>query len=218
MAELVAATPGWPPSTAGRAPPPASGPSPPRRRPPSWPEPGQRDRRRIAASPAPVARDSGKPMGRRAIGGRRPGARTMPHVAALHASPRRAASEALRARLQGAGKPVEAALARKIPVTLDATLATGTHDRRHSPARTQSPGLSTRRPLHLASTSTSARAASLAASPLAASPWSRSSTPARDGRTGGRESASSRIASWRRGSPTACRCGPGISVGRSARR
>ena len=102
------------------------------------PELGQRDRRRIAALAglAPIARDSGKRMGRRVIGGGRSIVRTMLYIAALHASRRCAAFKEFRARLQGAGKPVKAALvaiARKLLVTLNAMLAAGTDYRRHNP-------------------------------------------------------------------------------------
>ena len=75
-------------------------------------------------------------MGHRVIGGGRPVVRTMLYIAALHASRRCAAFKEFRARLQGAGKPVKAALvatARKLLVTLNAMLATSTDYGRHSP-------------------------------------------------------------------------------------
>lgn len=95
------------------------------------PELGQLDRRRIAALAglAPVARDSGKRSGPRSIGGGRTVVRTILYLAALQASRRSAAFKEFRQRLAGAGKPVKAALtatARKLLVTLNAMLATGT--------------------------------------------------------------------------------------------
>ena len=75
-------------------------------------------------------------MGRRVIGGGRPVVRTRLCIAALRASRRCAVSKEFRARLQGAGKPVKAALvatARKLLVTLNAMLAPGTDHRRHDP-------------------------------------------------------------------------------------
>ena len=78
---------------------------------------------------APVARDSGKRSGPRSIGGGRTVVRTILYLAALQASRRSAAFKEFRQRLAGAGKPVKAALtatARKLLVTLNAMLATGT--------------------------------------------------------------------------------------------
>lgn len=95
------------------------------------PELGQLDRRRIAALAglAPIARDSGKRSGRRAIGGGRPVVRTMLYIAALHASRHCAVFKAFRDRLQAAGKPVKVAItatARKLLGILNAMLANGT--------------------------------------------------------------------------------------------
>ncbi|MCP1615494.1 transposase [Azospirillum lipoferum] len=95
------------------------------------PELGQLDRRRIASlvGLAPVARDSGKRSAPRAIAGGRPIVRTVLYIAALHASRWCQAFKEFRARLQTAGKPVKAALiatARKLLVTLNAMIATGT--------------------------------------------------------------------------------------------
>ena len=75
------------------------------------PELGRLNRRRIAALAglAPIARDSGRRVGRRAIGGGRPVVRTMLTIAALHASRCDAAVGAFRRRLQDAGKPAKAA-------------------------------------------------------------------------------------------------------------
>ena len=94
------------------------------------PELGRLNRRRIAALAglAPIARDSGRRVGRRAIGGGRPVVRTMLTIAALHASRCDAAVGAFRRRLQDAGKPAKAALvatARKLLVTLNAMMAAG---------------------------------------------------------------------------------------------
>jgi transposase len=94
------------------------------------PELGQLDRRRIAALAglAPIARDSGKRIGRRTIGGGRPIVRTMLYIAALHASRRSVAFKAFRNRLETAGKPVKAAItatARKLLSVLNAMLAKG---------------------------------------------------------------------------------------------
>jgi transposase len=94
------------------------------------PELGQLDRRRIAALAglAPIARDSGKRIGRRTIGGGRPIVRTMLYIAALHASRRSVAFKAFRSRLETAGKPVKAAItatARKLLGVLNAMLAKG---------------------------------------------------------------------------------------------
>lgn len=92
---------------------------------------GQLDRRRIAALAglAPIARDSGKRVGPRNIGGGRPVVRTILDLAALQASRRSAVFRTFRERLSLAGKPTKAALiatARKLLVTLNAMLATGT--------------------------------------------------------------------------------------------
>ncbi|AMB44848.1 transposase [Methylorubrum sp. Q1] len=95
------------------------------------PELGQLDRRRIAALAglAPIARDSGKRVGPRNIGGGRPVVRTILYLAALQASRRSAVFRTFRERLALAGKPTKAALiatARKLLITLNAMLATGT--------------------------------------------------------------------------------------------
>jgi transposase len=101
------------------------------------PELGQLDRRRIAALAglAPVARDSGKRSGPRSIGGGRTIVRTILYLAALQASRRSAVFKEFRDRLDTAGKPVKAALtatARKLLVTLNAMLASGTDYRPES--------------------------------------------------------------------------------------
>lgn len=95
------------------------------------PELGQLDRRRVAALAglAPIARDSGKRTGPRSIGGGRPIVRTMLYLAALQASRRSTVFRQFRERLTSTGKPTKAALiatARKLLVTLNAMLATGT--------------------------------------------------------------------------------------------
>jgi transposase len=95
------------------------------------PELGQLDRRRIVALAglATVARESGKRVGPRSIGGGRPVVRTILYLAALQASRRCSIFREFRQRLQRAGKPTKAALtatARKLLVTLNAMLATGT--------------------------------------------------------------------------------------------
>jgi transposase len=95
------------------------------------PELGQLDRRRIAALAglAPIARDSGKRVAPRSVGGGRPIVRTILYLAALQASRRSATFRDFRQRLQHAGKPTKAALtatARKLLVTLNAMLAAGT--------------------------------------------------------------------------------------------
>jgi len=95
------------------------------------PELGRLDRRRIAALAglAPIARDSGKRLGRRTIGGGRPVVRTMLYIAALHASRRCQVFASFRSRLMAAGKPVKSALtatARKLLGVLNAMLMTGT--------------------------------------------------------------------------------------------
>ena len=94
------------------------------------PELGQLDRRRIAALAglAPIARESGRRVGPRSIGGGRPVVRTILYLAALQASRRCRVFREFRQRLQLAGKPTKAALtatARKLLVTLNAMLATG---------------------------------------------------------------------------------------------
>ncbi len=99
------------------------------------PELGRLDRRRIAALAglAPIARDSGKRLGRRTIAGGRPVVRTMLYIAALHASRRCQAFAAFRSRLTAAGKPVKSALtatARKLLGVLNAMLMTGTDYRK----------------------------------------------------------------------------------------
>ena len=95
------------------------------------PELGRLDRRSIAAlvGLAPIARDSGKRVGRRTIGGGRPVVRTMLYIAGLHASRRDAVFRAFRTRLEAAGKPVKAtitATARKLLTVLNAMLASHT--------------------------------------------------------------------------------------------
>jgi transposase len=95
------------------------------------PELGQLDRRGIAAlvGLAPVARDSGRRSGPRSIGGGRPVVRTILYLAALQASRRADPFIRFRERLQAAGKSVKAAIiatARKLVVTLNAMLASGT--------------------------------------------------------------------------------------------
>jgi transposase len=102
------------------------------------PELGQLDRRGIAAlvGLAPVARDSGRRSGPRSIGGGRPVVRTFLYLAALQASRRSDPFIRFRERLQAAGKSVKAAIiatARKLVVTLNAMLASGT-DYRSDPA------------------------------------------------------------------------------------
>ena len=102
------------------------------------PELGRMDRRRIAALAglAPIARDSGKRVGRRTIGGGRPIVRTALYIAALHASRRCPVFNAFRNRLVDAGKPVKAAItatARKLLEVLNAMLATGA-DYWHAPS------------------------------------------------------------------------------------
>jgi transposase len=103
------------------------------------PELGRLDRRRIAALAglAPIARDSGKRLGRRTIGGGRPIVRTMLYIAALHASRRCPMLAAFRSRLMAAGKPVKAAItatARKLLGVLNAMLTTGSDYRQPIPA------------------------------------------------------------------------------------
>jgi transposase len=95
------------------------------------PELGQIDRRRIAALAglAPVPRGSGKRSAPRSISGGRAIVRTILYLAALQASRRSAPFKAFRERLQSGGKTVKAALtatARKLLVTLNAMLASGT--------------------------------------------------------------------------------------------
>lgn len=95
------------------------------------PELGQIDRRSIAALAglAPIARDSGRRSGPRSIGGGRPIVRTILYLAALQASRRSPEFIHFRERLQAAGKSVKAAIiatARKLVVTLNAMLASGT--------------------------------------------------------------------------------------------
>lgn len=92
------------------------------------PELGRLDRRRIAARArlAPIARDSGKRVGRRSIGGGRPVVRTMLDIAALHASRRCPTFQSFRARLQQTGKPAKVAItatARKLLGILNAMAA-----------------------------------------------------------------------------------------------
>jgi transposase len=94
------------------------------------PELGRVDRRAIAALAglAPVARDSGKRSGPRAIEGGRPVVRTILYLAGLHASRASSNFGEFRKRLEGAGKRPKAAIiatARKLLVTLNAMIATG---------------------------------------------------------------------------------------------
>jgi transposase len=103
------------------------------------PELGSIDRRAIAALAglAPVARDSGKRSGPRAIEGGRPVVRTMLYLAGLHASRAGSHFRDFRDRLQRAGKPPKAAIiatARKLLVTLNAMLATRQKYAAQSPA------------------------------------------------------------------------------------
>lgn len=98
------------------------------------PELGQLDRRGIAAlvGLAPVARDSGRRSGPRSIGGGRPVVRSILHLAALQASRGADPFIRFRERLQAAGKSVKAAIsatARKLFVTLNAILASGSDHR-----------------------------------------------------------------------------------------
>jgi len=95
------------------------------------PELGQIDRRSIAALAglAPIARDSGRRSGPRSIGGGRPIVRTILYLAALQASRRSLQFIHFRERLQAVGKSVKTAIiatARKLVVTLNAMLASGT--------------------------------------------------------------------------------------------
>jgi len=95
------------------------------------PELGRLDRRQIAALAglAPIARDSGKRLGRRTIGGGRPVVRAMLYIAALHASRRHPTFKTFRNRLTDAGKPPKVAIiatARKLLGALNAMLANGT--------------------------------------------------------------------------------------------
>jgi transposase len=103
------------------------------------PELGRLDRRRIAALTglAPIPHDSGKRLGRRAIGGGRSVVRTMLYIAALHASRRCPVFAAYRSRLAATGKPVKVAItatARKLLTVLNAMLSTGTDFRQTAPA------------------------------------------------------------------------------------
>ena len=93
------------------------------------PELGNVDRRAIAALAglAPVARDSGKRSGPRAIEGGRPVIRTILYLAGLHASRAASRFRDFRDRLQRAGKAPKAAIiatAHKLLVTLNAMVAT----------------------------------------------------------------------------------------------
>jgi transposase len=101
------------------------------------PELGHVDRRRIAALAglAPAARDSGKRSGPRAIEGGRPVVRTILYLAGLHASRASSSFGAFRSRLENAGKRPKAAIiatARKLLVTLNAMVATGTRYAPHA--------------------------------------------------------------------------------------
>ncbi|MFN8830478.1 MAG: IS110 family transposase [Labrys sp. (in: a-proteobacteria)] len=92
------------------------------------PELGRVDRRAIAALAglAPVARDSGKRSGPRAIEGGRPVVRTILYLAGLHASRASSHFNGFRKRLESAGKRPKAAIiatARKLLVTLNAMIA-----------------------------------------------------------------------------------------------
>ena len=80
--------------------------------------------------------DSGRRSGPRSIGGGRPVVRTILYLAALQASRRSATFSRFRDRLQAAGKSIKAAIiatARKLVITLNAMLASGT-DFRPMPA------------------------------------------------------------------------------------
>ena len=95
------------------------------------PELGQLDRRRIAALAglAPIARDSGKHLGKRRIGGGRPTVRAILYIAALHASRLSPPFKAFRDRLKAAGKPTKVTLvatAHKLLDILNAMLAAST--------------------------------------------------------------------------------------------
>ena len=95
------------------------------------PELGQLDRRRIAALAglAPIARDSGKHLGKRRIGGGRPTVRAILYIAALHASRLSQPFKAFRDRLKAAGKPTKVTLvatAHKLLDILNAMLAAST--------------------------------------------------------------------------------------------
>jgi transposase len=102
------------------------------------PELGRIGRRQIAAlvGLAPIAHDSGTHKGKRTIGGGRPVPRAMLYLAALQASRWCATFHDFRAKLQAAGKPVKSAIAataRKLLVTLNAMLKTGTDFAAHPP-------------------------------------------------------------------------------------
>jgi transposase len=95
------------------------------------PELGRLDRRRIASlvGVAPVARDSGQQHRRRTIRGGRKDVRNALYMAALSASRTKSRGAAFYRRLVAAGKPPRLALValmRKILVTLNAMLRTGT--------------------------------------------------------------------------------------------
>lgn len=99
------------------------------------PELGRLDRRKIAALAglAPIARDSGKRLGRRTIGGGRPVVRAMLYMAALQASRRCPTFKTFRSRLADAGKPPKVtiiATARKLLGALNAMMANGTDYRK----------------------------------------------------------------------------------------
>lgn len=94
------------------------------------PEWGQLDRRRIAALAdlAPIARESGRRVGPRGIGGGRPVVRTILDLTALQASRRCRVFRDLRQRLHLAKQPTRGALAataHKRLIALDAMLAAG---------------------------------------------------------------------------------------------
>ena len=94
------------------------------------PELGRVNRRAIAALAglAPVARDSGKRSGPRAIEGGRPVVRTILYLAGLHASRASTNFRGFRKRLEAAGKRPKAAIiatARKLLITLNAMVASG---------------------------------------------------------------------------------------------
>ena len=90
----------------------------------------QRENARVACEAlAPIARDSGRRSGPRSIGGGRPIVRTILYLAALQASRRSPQFIHFRKHLQAAGKSVKTAIiatARKLVVTLNAMLASGT--------------------------------------------------------------------------------------------
>jgi transposase len=102
------------------------------------PELGRLDRRRVAAlaGVAPVARDSGRRQGRRAVAEGRAAVRCVLYVAAVAISRRENPFAAFYRRLVGRGKPRKLALVatmRKMLVTLNAMAGTGTAWKEHLP-------------------------------------------------------------------------------------